>query len=342
MEPRGHVYKRPESKYLWLKITGSDGQPIRRSAKTADPRVAEERLKKELSKLNSLGFRTAVVDFFQNKKELKPKTVSNYRTSLRAVDPVIGHLSLFEINRDVLKNLVRHRRQTVTDTSVKRDLAFVSSVFSHAMETMSDAPESNPVIAFSKKHLREETRIRWLRPQEYIRVLEACTNEMQKTLIETACHTGMRHGEIVALRKTMIDFHRREIILGAVVTKSNRERVIPLCDSLCQKLEELCSRSPADLVFCYLDPATRGWKPYQSFKNSWNGIRRRADLEDFRFHDLRHTFASWWVQSGGSLLSLRDILGHSSLQMVQRYAHLNTEAHHREIQRVFQHSFDTE
>lgn len=343
MRSSGITYTRPESKFIWLQITTPDGRKIRRSSKTTDPREAEERLKREISRLSSLSFREAVVDFFEVRaRDLRPKTISNYQTSLRAVDPIIGELTLFDINREILKLLVRTRRETVSDTSVRRDLAFVSSVFSHAIETMPGAPEANPVISFSKRHLKENQRVRWLRPQEYERILDSCTNETQKVLVETAVHTGMRHGELVALRKSMIDFNRQEVTLHVDMTKSGRERIIPLCDTLCRSLEQLCSQVPGEKVFAYVDKTSHQWKPYTSFKNSWTGIRARANLKEVRFHDLRHTFASWWVQSGGNLLHLRDILGHSSLQMVQRYAHLNTAAHHEEIRKVFGHSLDTE
>lgn len=273
---------------------------------------------------------------------MKPKTRSNYQTSLRAVDPILGELSLFEINREVLKELVRYRRKTVTATSVRRDLAFVSSVISHAMETLPEAPEHNPVIAFSKRHLKENVRDRWLRPHEYDRLIAACTNKTQEVIIEMACHTGMRHGEILGLRKGMINFSKQEITLPGRMTKNGKERVIPLCDTLCHNLAQLCQNAPDDLVFCYLDPTTHRWKSYGTFANSWNAVRKRANLMDVRFHDLRHTFASWWAQSGGNLMFLQEILGHSSGQMVQRYAHLNTVAYHDEIRRVFEHSSRTE
>lgn len=343
MRSTGSVYTRPESKYLWLQINCPDGRKIRRSAKTSDPKEAERRLHQEISKLSSLSFREAVVDFFEVKGRgaLREKTLSNYQTSLRAVDPMLGQLTLFDIDREVLKELVRYRRKTVSDTSVRRDLAFVSTVFSHAIETLPGAPETNPVISFSKKHLKERSRIRWLKAKEYAHLVDVCTNENQRVLLKTAVHTGMRHGELVTLRKSMIDFDRREITLDVENTKSARERIIPMCDTLCHSLEKLCSEVPDDLVFAYRDPITHRWRAYTSFKSSWEGIRGRSGLKDLRFHDLRHTFASWWVQSGGSLLHLRDILGHSSLQMVQRYAHLNTDAHHEEIHKVFGHSSDT-
>jgi len=71
-------------------------------------------------------------------------------------------------------------------------------------------------------------------------------------------------------------------------------------------------------------------------KKGFIGACRRAGLEDSRFHDLRHTFASWWVQSGGDLYRLSRILGHASLQMTARYGHLRTDDLHDELERVSQ------
>ena len=237
---------------------------------------------------------------------------------------------------------IRTRRKTVSDTSVKRDLAFVSSVFSHVIETMPNAPAVNPVIHLPKRGMVEVSRTRWLRPTEYEKLMSACSNDAHREIIFTAVHTGMRHSELVGLRKTMINFKRQEVTLEAEDVKSNRERVIPLCDSLCAMLEGLCARMPGDLVFAYMSPTSREWQPYGNFSNFWRGARTRAKLKDVRFHDLRHTFASWWVQAGGDLLRLRDILGHSSLKMVEKYAHLDTAAHHQEVRKVFGHSLRTE
>lgn len=338
MSSRGRTYTRPESQKIWLEIVTPGGRKIRKSARTSDQREAEKVLQQELRKLNGVSFQAAVVDFFEVNGRaggLRPKTLSNYKTSLRAVDPFVGGLSLIEIDRAKLKEIVQQRRKTVSDTSVRRDLAFISTVFTHAIDSMPGAPEVNPVISFSKKHLKENVRSNWLRLNQFERLINACSNDMQRAVLNTFVLTGLRHKELVSLRKPMIDFERREIILNREQTKGGRERVIPLCDSLCLTLQELCSEAPEDLVFYYIDPRSREARPYVSFQASWVRIKERAKLNDVRIHDLRHTFASWYVQSGGDLLRLRDILGHSSMDMVQRYAHLNTAAYHTEIQKVF-------
>ena len=337
-DQQGRIYTRPESTFLWLEYPGPDGRKIRRSAKTKDEKEANAELIKQISLVNALSFKEAAVDFFTVKSrpgQLKPKTISNYQTSLRSVAPMLSHLTLCQINREVLKDLVRSRRETVSDTAVKRDLAFVSSVFSHAIETMPEAPEHNPVLSFPKRHLKENPRSRWLRPAEYKRLLKACRNDTHRLILETAVLTGMRHSELCRLRKGMFDFEKREILLPSEVTKNGRDRVIPVCESLCLKLQQLCLETPDDLVFCHPSTRTHEWLPYANFARFWGTARRRADLNDVRFHDLRHTFASWWVQAGGDLLTLRNILGHGSLQMVQRYAHLDTAGYREEVREVF-------
>lgn len=338
----GRVYARPESANLWIEFTAPDGSKVRRSARTQNRQEAEAELTRQIALSKSLTFQAAVVDFFEVNDRpggLRKKTLENYRVSLRAVAPFLQDLCLLEIDAEVLKSFVQQRRRAVSDTTVKRDLAFVSTVFSHAVETMPGGPSVNPVLSFSKKKLREQARTRWLRPAEYERLRQSCYSDLQRLVIETAVLTGMRHSELTGLRQHMINFSRREVVLHVDLTKSKRERVIPLSEQLCVQLEELCAQHDDDLVFHYIHPRTRRRMPYTTFARWWPGVRSRAHLDDVRFHDLRHTFASWWVQAGGSLMTLRDLLGHSSMHMVERYAHLNTAGFHDEIREVFDAQF---
>lgn len=336
------VYSRPETKILWIEFKRPDGRKVRKSSGTTSQKEAEEFLKTEIERSKCITFKEAVVNFFEVKERtLRPSSIEGYRYSLKSVNPIFGDLTLSEIGQAKLKEFIREKRKTVSDMSVKRDLRFISSVFSCTIETMDRPPEVNPVIALPKRGLKDVKRDRWLRPTEYAALLKACTLDMQRMIIKTACHTGMRHGELASIRKRNIDFVRREVILDAVDVKNNKERVVPLCAWLCDELEALCATTPGDLVFCYQDPLTREWKPYPEFKKFWTTVRIRSGVKRLKFHDLRHTFASWWVQSGGDLMVLRDVLGHSTLAMVERYAHLNSEARHQEVKRIFEHTLNT-
>lgn len=336
---QGKVYSRPESRFLWIEYRTPEGRKVRKSSKTANEREARKLLEQELRRLQSLSFQEAVVEFFETKvRHLRGSTLRNYQISLRNVDPFLGNLMLEEIDADRLKQFIAFRRKSVSDATIKRDLAFVSSVFSHAIETLPKGPRVNPVMMLPKRNLRESPRSRWLRKEEFELLLGACSNDMQRMILRTAVYTGMRHGELVALRKHHLDFSRQEVLLNEDMTKSRRERVVPLCDWLCSELEQLCETVPGDMVFCYQNPLTHTYHPYQGFTNWWKAVRRRSGIKDLRFHDLRHTFASWFMQGGGDVLLLKAILGHSSITMSQGYAHLSTASIHTAIR----HSFGTD
>jgi integrase len=94
-------------------------------------------------------------------------------------------------------------------------------------------------------------------------------------------------------------------------------------------------------VFSHFCNERKSFVPFSTFQNFFRLARTRAGLKDVTIHDLRHTFASWWVQSGGDMYVLKDILGHSSMQMVERYGHLDAEATHRAAMKISEHTFGT-
>lgn len=335
----GRVYKREGSSQLWLDYTLPSGKRVRQSSGTTDEREAEKKLKQLITASQSISFKEAVIDFFATRKDLKPSSVRRYEVSLVAVDPFIGHLAMSDIDVDVVKGFIAFRRKQVQAASVRRDLAFVSTVFSHAIENMPNGPPFNPVIMLPKRSLKEREVTRWLRWDEYQRLLAACSDDQHRLIIKTAVLTGMRHGELAALRKPMFLWDRSEVVLPVGVTKTSEERVIPLCAEIVSELQAHCAKAPRDLVFYHRENPLEPAQPYKAFTRFWQGARRRAKLNDVRFHDLRHTFGSWWVQSGGDIYPLSKVMGHTTTQMTERYAHLNTEAAHREAREVFRHIF---
>ena len=337
----GRVYTRDRSRKLWIRFTSRDGAEIRKSSESEILSEAIVFLKKSYENSRSLTFQMAVVNFFEVHR-MKPSTRIGYTAALRVVDPTFGHMTLPDINREVLKAYVQRRRRQVSDSSVKHELAFLSTVFSHAVNHMEGAPEINPLLSFSKRALKDNHRDRWLTAGEYDRLLEACWDDMHRAIVIIACHTGMRTGELLALRKPMLFLDRREVLLPGTLTKSGKSRIVTLTDQGIRTLKEVCETAPGDLVFWHRNNLEGEAKPYTTFARFYRGARRRADLNDVKFHDLRHTFASWWVQQGGDLYALRKILGHSSMQMVERYAYLDTKATHRAVGRVdLPHTFNT-
>jgi integrase/recombinase XerD len=118
------------------------------------------------------------------------------------------------------------------------------------------------------------------------------------------------------------------------VTKSGVPRRVPLSDKAISVIKDLLGqrrRSDSPHLFTKTD-GTR----FVDMKNGFDAARKRAGLNDVKWHDLRHTFASWFVQAGGDLYHLSRILGHASVQMTTRYSHLRTDDLHAELRRVAQ------
>jgi integrase len=336
--PGARVYRRERSSFWQIQYREEDGRKVRQSSGTEDEARAWEILEEVYTRRAQLAFKEVVVSFFDIRgKNLAPKTVEGYLNSLKAVDPYFGGLSLAEIDLPGIKEFVMDRRRSVSDTSVRRDLAFLSTVFTYAQVEMTGAPEVNPIMSYSKRHLKERRRERYLTHDEYERLRTHCRLPWQKMVITTAVYTGMRHGEICEFQKAWINWTRGghgEIQLPREYTKSQRDRIIPLLPEFSDTLLEWCHRDPSPWVFSRGTPPV----PYHSFRGFFRRARVEANLENLRFHDLRHTFASWWVQRGGDLMTLRSILGHASLQMVERYAHLDTAAAHRAVAELSGHT----
>jgi integrase len=135
-------------------------------------------------------------------------------------------------------------------------------------------------------------------------------------------NTGLRRGECFHLQWTDIDEHARILTVRASGTKSGKARRIPLNDTVLDMLEAWRPMAGgSELVF----PSPRGGGVIHDFKNSWARLMADAGIEAFRVHDLRHTFASRLVQRGHPLYTVSQLLGHSSISMTERYAHLAPE-----------------
>ena len=172
-----------------------------------------------------------------------------------------------------------------------------------------------------------EGRLRFLEKPEAVRLLDACQPYDEKTLprgsknpwlsaiVTVALHTGMRRGEILGLTWERVDFARG--VLQLEQTKSGRRREVPMNRAVDAVLASLAGPKAEGLVFRRKDGAR------------WGGIRtafaracREAKLDDFRFHDLRHTCAPWLVMQGRHLKEVQELLGHRTFAMTLKYTHL--------------------
>jgi len=170
-------------------------------------------------------------------------------------------------------------------------------------------------------------RLRFLSEDEIDALLRECPSHL-RDIVEVDLHTGMRRGEILSLKWSQI--------AGGFIylekTKTDECRQIPVGEDLQAILRRIRQRQWAkglktEYVFC-----DGQGKPFGEVKHSFQSALKRAGIVNFRFHDLRHTFASHYLMRGGSIRGLQRILGHKTAQMTMRYSHLSKEFAKEEIQ----------
>ncbi|EAM3330211.1 site-specific integrase [Salmonella enterica] len=187
-------------------------------------------------------------------------------------------------------------------------------------------------------------RVRWLEKEEAKRLIDECPEPL-KSVVKFALATGLRKSNIMNLEWQQIDMQRRVAWVNPEDSKSNRAIGVALNDTACKVLRDQIGKHHK-WVFVHTTAAKRAdgtstpavRKMRIDSKTSWLSACRRAGIEDFRFHDLRHTWASWLIQSGVPLSVLQEMGGWESIEMVRRYAHLapnHLTEHARKIDDIF-------
>jgi integrase len=140
-------------------------------------------------------------------------------------------------------------------------------------------------------------------------------------IVQLALSTGMRYSEVMKLTKADVDCDSGVITLGE--TKNGEVRSIPLDDHQLELFKDHCQTITADHALLF--PSPNNPKKPIDIRSAWENVVRDANILNFRFHDLRHTTASYLAIEEHSLLDIATLLGHKDLQMTKRYAHLSQE-----------------
>lgn len=205
-------------------------------------------------------------------------------------------------------------------STVNRYLATLSHLFTVAQREWR-LVDRNPVKEVSRKK-EGKGRVRYLVDAEREALLEACeASEWQplKALVQLAITTGARRGELLNLTWDRVDLKKGRATV--IETKNEEPRVLPFSGKTLEALRELKLKGSAQSPFVFPHPNGRP-EPLYWFDSYWLEALKAAGIAGFRFHDLRHTCASYLAQRGASTLEIADVLGHKSLSMVRRYSHL--------------------
>lgn len=240
--------------------------------------------------------------------------------SLHLCDLSPAHLSQV---RDKLLNELTTKKTLRSPSTVNRYLAAFSKALSIAVKEWGWL-EENPAFKISKPK-EAQGRDRYLSLEEKTRLLEACRASMNPHLypiVSIALLTGMRYGEIVKLHWKDICLGMKHITLRE--TKNGDKRIIPLTDTVIEVLKAMSSFGSTAMELIFTSKKTTTTHPI-SIRKSFARALKVAGIHSFRFHDLRHTAASYLAMNGATQGELMAILGHRSPQMTRRYAHYSQQ-----------------
>jgi integrase len=205
------------------------------------------------------------------------------------------------------------KKAETTPATANRYLALIRSVLRAAAFDW-EWTDRVPRIRLFKESSR---RVRWLTHEEARRLVDELPEHLADMALFTLA-TGLRRSNVTGLRWSAVDLERRLAWVHSDQSKSRKAISVPLNRDAIRILEKWKGKHRTH-VFSYLD------KPiFQTSTKAWYAALEKAEIDDFRWHDLRHTWASWHVQNGTSLQELMELGGWSSYVMVLRYAHLAT------------------
>ena len=244
--------------------------------------------------------------------DVTPYQLEMYRNERKAIPVKNG----IEKLREGYKQRIKETRP-VKDRSgaaVNRELSTLRHLFSKAEEwgMMEVSPFKKVRNLFYKE---KEKMLRFLSEEEEITLLNVLSGQVRNVVL-VATHTGMRLGEILNLRWDDI----RNGFIYLTETKTYMPRQIPLNETLGKVLDSIPRHISSEYVFWGKDG-----KPLKSVSRGFEGALKKAGIKNFRFHDLRHTFASRLVMRGASLKAVQELLGHRNIKMTMRYSHLSED-----------------
>lgn len=225
-----------------------------------------------------------------------------------------GGRYLYEITPMIIEKYKVLRRETVAPATVNRELACLKCMFNKAIQW--EKTYDNPVRQV-KLFKENNQRTRFLEQNEIPKFVESCSEHL-KPIVIVAVFTGMRKSEILNLKWEDIDFKRGIIYL--LFTKNNEKREVLMNDIVYKALSSIERHKNSPYVFL-----SHTGKPYTNVRKSFETALKKCGIIDFKFHDLRHTFASQLVMMGIDIKTVQELMGHKTIEMTLRYSHLSPD-----------------
>jgi integrase len=303
----------------WIDVAAPNGERIRRTTGTANKALALEfhdRIKAELWRIDKLGakpkrsWNDAVVRWL---KEMGHKaTASEDVSKLRWLDRYLRDKDLIAIDRNVIDHVTKEKlAEGWTNATVNRTLEVLRAVLRKCVNEW-EWLDRAPYVRMLKEPTR---RIRFLTREEAQKLLAELPPHMADLAIFSLA-TGLRAANVTGLEWSQVDEERKLCWVHPDQAKARKAIAVPLNAEALAIVRKQTGIHPTH-VFSF-----RGKPIVQVSTKAWYGALKRVGIQNFRWHDLRHTWASWHVQQGTPLFVLQELGGWESAEMVRRYAHL--------------------
>jgi len=329
---RKGLYKR--GNVWWLMFADLSGKIIRKTSGTSDYREAETMLIAEQKAVREGKLTDTVKIKNHTFYELKDKYLTWMTGRHKSADSkeyrmnqMASHFGDLPLRR--FSTMIVEQYQTdltnrgLKPGSVNKNISILKAMIKKAVDWELVEEDTLKRVRKVKNYKESNQRLRFLSVEEAQGLVSVC-DEHLKPIVVTALHTGCRRGEILKLTWEQVDLNHGFITLTD--TKNGDGRELPIDGTLRETLNKLPRRfvetdGKKELVhYLFHDPDTL--KPYASVKRSFGTALKQAGITGFRFHDLRHTFASQLIMSGVDLTTVKELLGHKDIKMTLRYAHL--------------------
>jgi len=280
-----------------------------------------DRTKSKYSKFSTLRF------FLEEKyapwlKSRNPKTAEKTIKAFESSFPMLMDFQLSDINAwEIEKWRNKRLADGVKPATTNRQINTIKGCLSRAVEWGAiDSHDLNKVKTLTV----DNSKVRYLSKDEEARLrenLQSCDTNFLEVIVLLALNTGMRKGELLSLEWNHVNFENKILTVDFQNAKSGNTRHLPLNTQAFNALKEWQEKTDK-ISFVFKD---KNHLPLKDFPYIWGELLDKAQITNFRFHDLRHHFASKLVMASVDLNTVRELLGHSDLKMTLRYAHLAPE-----------------
>ena len=245
------------------------------------------------------------------KANKKASTYTRDLCMMRQLNNEFETKNIQEITTWQIEKYKARRKEEVKPASVNRELALLKHMYSKAVEW--GKIKENPVkkVKLLKGEVR---RVRFLMPEEIRILLSNCADHL-KPIVTVALNTGMRKGELLSLKWDQVNLEQG--IISLLDTKNHERRDLPMNEAVKSTLRTLKAEKIGEYVFC-----NGHGESFGEVKRSFGTALKKSGIEDFRFHDMRNSFASNLVMEGVDLVTVQQLMGHKTLEMTLRYSHL--------------------